>query len=407
VTDAAGVRLATRLDAEVREAEVVDAAQQLIRTPSVTGAEAAVVEVARRWLEARGVATRILGRVAERPNLVADVGRDGGPLLVLNGHVDTVPVSPGEAWDVDPFGAVVDAGRLYGRGALDMKGACGAMMHVLAVLRAAETELPGRVQLQLVSDEEATAYYGTGYLVERMAGGGLPRPDAVLIGEKSDLRVRVAERGQFQFALVFRGRAAHTATARVLGVNPIVHAAAAAIRLDRHLEAYHPAVGHPIISVNMIRGGVAPNQVPAECTLTIDRRLIPGETRESVIAEVEAGLADLARELPGLDWRLVPRTAPDGREEYNPANMTPVDHPLVGQVREAMRAVTGRDPGIFVDWAGATDARLFREAGIPTVVLGGVGSGFHGANEHVRVDSLVALARAYLGVAARVLAADR
>jgi acetylornithine deacetylase/succinyl-diaminopimelate desuccinylase-like protein len=332
---------------------------------------------------------------------VADLGPGAGPLLVLNGHVDTVPIAPGEQWDGDPHAARVADGRLYGRGALDMKGACGVMMHVAAVLRRAGAELPVRVQLQLVADEEATGYYGTGYLVELVQAGRLARPDGVLIGEKSDLRVRVAERGQFQFQLVFRGRAAHTATARVLGVNPIAHAAAAALRLDRPLAAFHPAVGHPVISVNRIQAGVANNQVPAECTLTIDRRVIPGETRESVVAEIEAQLAEVRRDIPDLDWRLVPVTGPDGREEYNPANMTPLDHPLVGLVRAAVGRVTGREAEIFVDWAGATDARLFRDLGIPTVVLGGAGSGFHGANEHVRVDSLLVLARAYLDVIAR------
>jgi acetylornithine deacetylase/succinyl-diaminopimelate desuccinylase-like protein len=393
--------LAERLQAAVSEAEVLDAARALVRTPSVTGDEAAVVDVARRWLASRGVPARVLARAPSRPNLVADVGGAGGPLLVLNGHVDTVPVAPGEGWSGDPYSARVADGRLYGRGALDMKGACGAMMHVAAVLHAAGRDLPARVQLQLVADEEATAYYGTGFLVEQVQAGQLPRPDGVLIGEKSDLRVRIAERGQFQFQLVFRGRAAHTATARVLGVNPIAHAAAAVLRLERALELFHPAVGHPVISVNRIEAGVANNQVPAECTLTIDRRVVPGETRESVVAEIEAAMAEVRRDVPALDWRLVPVTGPDGREEYNPANMTPLDHPLVGQVRAAVQRVTGREAEIFVDWAGATDARLFRDLGIPTVVLGGAGSGFHGADEHVRVDSLLTIARAYLDVAAR------
>ncbi|MGH7263666.1 MAG: M20/M25/M40 family metallo-hydrolase [Candidatus Rokuibacteriota bacterium] len=86
--------------------------------------------------------------------------------------------------------------------------------------------------------------------------------------------------------------------------------------------------------------------------------------------------------------------------EYNPANMTPPDHAFVGCVRARLRDVTGREPALFVDWAGATDARLFRALGIPTVVLGAAGSGFHGADEHVSVDSLVTLARVYLAVAA-------
>jgi acetylornithine deacetylase/succinyl-diaminopimelate desuccinylase-like protein len=387
----------------VRESEVLDAARALVRAPSVTGDEGPAVEAARRWLADRGVPSAVVGRAAGRPNLLADVGDATGPCLVLNGHLDTVPVGPGEGWDVDPLGGEVRDGALYGRGALDMKGACGAMLHAVAVLAGAAPELAGRLQLQLVADEEASAHFGTAYLLERMAAERQARPDWVLIGEKSDLRVRVAERGQFQFRLVFRGRAAHTATARVLGVNPIVHAAATVLRLDRHLEAFHPAVGHPVVSVNRIQAGVADNQVPAECTVTVDRRLVPGETRESVVAEVEAALAEARRRFPELDARLVPVVGPDGREAFNPANMTPLDHPFVGAVRAAGRRVTGREPEVFVDWAGATDARLFRALDIPAVVFGAAGGGFHGANEHARVDSLVTLARVYLEVAADLL----
>jgi acetylornithine deacetylase/succinyl-diaminopimelate desuccinylase-like protein len=364
------------------------------------------MEVAASWLSGRGMAVAIHARVPDRPNLVLEFGASQGPVLTLNGHLDTVPVSAGEQWDFDPFGGRVHAGCLYGRGALDMKGACAVMMHVAEILHRHQGDLRGRLQLQLVSDEEQSGYFGTGYLLERVDAGALARPASVLIGEKSDLRIRVAERGHFQFHVVFRGRAAHTATARVLGVNPIVHAAAATLRLDRPLDKFHPAVGHPIISVNRIEAGQATNQVPAECTLTIDRRLTPGETKESVIADVVAVLETLRREIPSLDYRLVPVKTPDGRDEYSAPSMTALDHPLVAQVQDAYRSVLGQAGEIFVDWAGGTDARLFRACGIPTVVLGASGSGFHGANEHVRVDSLVTLARIYLGVAARLIGPD-
>jgi acetylornithine deacetylase/succinyl-diaminopimelate desuccinylase-like protein len=395
-------RLSQKLQESVEERELVDCARRLIQTPSVTGSERAVMEVAADWLRVRGVDVRPLARDTARPNLVADIGRPG-PLLAFNGHLDTVPIAPGETWTHDPFGGVVHAGRLYGRGALDMKGACAAMMHAVAILRPLADELGSRVQLQLVSDEEESGHFGTQYLVERIDAGELPRPAGVLIGEKSDLRIRVAERGHFQFQLVFRGRAAHTAAARVSAINPIVHAAAAILRLDRPLEAFHPAIGHPIISVNRIEAGLVANQVPAECALTIDRRLIPGESVESVRAEVDAALGDLRREIPSLDWRLVPAKTPDGQDEFSPANITPIDHPFVSAVRDAYRAATGREGEIFVDWGGGTDARLFRARGIPTVVVGGRGSGFHGADEFVEVDSLVTLARVYLATAARVL----
>lgn len=394
------------LVARVDEKEVLDAAQCLIRVPSVSGSETAVMAAASAWLAARGGVGRELARVSDRPNLVCELaGPAPGPVLAFNGHLDTVPVSPGERWETDPFGATVKDGILYGRGALDMKGACGAMMHAFALLSEVREKLCGRVQLQLVCDEERNAYFGTQFLLEQVSAGRLVRPDGVVIGEKSDLRVRIAERGHFEFRIVFTGRAAHTAVARVAAVNPILHAARAALRLDRPLEAYHPAVGHPIISVNGIEAGVAANQVPAQCTITVDRRVVPGETREGVLREVTDVLEEVRREVPELEYEIVPMRAPDGAEQYSDATMTPPDHPFVVEVRAAYQRVTGREAPWFVDWAGGTDARLFRAQGIPTVVLGAQGSGFHGANEHARVDSLVILARVYVALAGSLLGA--
>jgi len=393
-----------RLQADIDEGALLECAQALIRTPSTTGEEAAVMDVAAAWLRRHGLAVRVLAREKGRPNVLVETGSGERPWLVFNGHLDTVPVTAGERWQTDAFGGGVLDGRLYGRGALDMKGACAAMMEAVRVLGRHPGSLRGTVQLQLVSDEEESGYYGTGFLVEQVDAGQLRRPDCVVIGEKSDLKIRVAERGHFQFQLVFRGRAAHTAMARVSGINPIVHAAAAVLRLDRPLNRFHPAVGHPIISVNRIEAGRVHNQVPGECALTIDRRIIPGETQESVTSEVEAQIAELRREMPDLDCRLVPVRTPDGRDEYSPANMTAPDHPFVEQVRATYRDVAGREPELFVGWGGGTDARLFRARGIPTVVLGGVGSGFHGADEYVEIDALRLLARLYLGIAARAVA---
>jgi succinyl-diaminopimelate desuccinylase len=399
-----GKSLAERLQAAIDERELVECARRLIRIQSVTGNEMAVMTAAQQWLEAQGLAARVIAREPARPNIVADIGKPTGRLLVLNGHLDTVPVGPGEGWAHDPFGGEVENGRLYGRGSLDMKGACAAMMCAAVILHRSGAAMAGHLQLQLVCDEEESGFYGTQYLVERADAGELPRPDGVLIGEKSDLRIRIAERGHFQFQLIFRGRAAHTAMARVSGVNPIVHAAAAVLRLDRPIDTFHPAVGHPIISVNRIEAGLVANQVPAQCTVTVDRRLVPGESPDTVAAEVDAACAELRREIPDLDCELVPLRGPEGRVEFSHANMTPLEHPFVGDIRAAYREATSEEAQLFVDWGGGTDARLFRARGIPTVVVGAAGSGFHGADEFARVDSLVTLARVYLATATRMLA---
>jgi succinyl-diaminopimelate desuccinylase len=385
---------------EVRKAisgpEIVQLTQELVRIDSVTGTEANVMRQAQTWLAEHGCAASVFGREDTRPNLVAVVGAGAGPLLAFNGHLDTVPIGSSEEWTEDPLGGVVRNGRLYGRGSFDMKGPCAVMMHVVALLRSAGSRFPGRIQLQLVTDEEKSSHFGTRYLLEEIEAGRLPRPDAVVIGEKSNLKLRLADRGSFPFRIRFRGRSSHTAMARVSGINPIAHAAAAIPMLEAKLERFHAAVGYPIRSVNAIQAGVASNQVPAECTLTVDRRLVPGETKESVLKEIDEILAGVKRSIPELDWQIIPFRRPDGQDEFSPPNLTADDHPFAASVREAYRRVTGRTPDTFVDWGGGTDARIFREAGVPAIVLGPTGDGHHGADEYVDVDALVQLAHIYL-----------
>jgi acetylornithine deacetylase/succinyl-diaminopimelate desuccinylase-like protein len=318
-----------------------------------------------------------------------------------------VPIGSPEEWTEDPLGGVVRDGRLYGRGSFDMKGPCAVMMHVVALLRMMRSRFRGRVQLQLVTDEEKSSHYGTRYLLEEIEAGRLPRPDAVVIGEKSNLKLRLADRGSFPFRIRFRGRSSHTAMARVSGVNPIAHAAAAIPLLEVGLERFHAAVGYPIRSVNAIQAGVASNQVPAECTLTVDRRLVPGETKESVLKEVDEILAGVKRSIPELDWQVIPFQRPDGQDEFSPPNLTAHDHPFAASVREAYRRVTGRIPGTFVDWGGGTDARIFRETGVPAIVLGPTGDGHHGADEYVDVDALVQLAHIYIELSVGMALGDR
>jgi acetylornithine deacetylase/succinyl-diaminopimelate desuccinylase family protein len=383
----------------VSGAEIVRLTQELVRIDSVTGAEAKVMRRAQAWLTEHDCAPSVVGREDARPNLVAHVGAGSGPLLAFNGHLDTVPIGSRDEWNEDPLGGVVRDGRLYGRGSFDMKGPCAVMMHVVALLRSAGPRFPGRVQLQLVTDEEKSSHYGSRYLLEEMGARRLPRPDAVVIGEKSNLKLRLADRGSFPFRIRFLGRSSHTAMARVSGVNPIAHAAAAIPLLEARLEQFHAAVGYPIRSVNAIQAGVVSNQVPAECTLTVDRRLVPGETKESVLKEIDEVLARVKRSIPELYWEVIPFPRPDGQDEFSPPNLTPDDHPFAASVRDAYRRVTGRTPDTFVDWGGGTDARIFREAGVPAIVLGPTGDGHHGADEYVDVDALVQLAHIYLELA--------
>jgi succinyl-diaminopimelate desuccinylase len=381
--------------------EIVALASRLIAIPSTSGEERAVMDDVARWCTEKGLAHEVVSLDANRPNLVITIGGSAnGPLVAMNGHLDTVPVSDPAAWESGPYVPRVsaDGRRLYGRGASDMKSAVAVMLHVLDVLR--DAPLRGRLQAHIVSDEEVGGKYGTIFLLEEMVAGRLPRPDYCLIGEKSDLKVRNAERGLLAVNVTCIGRASHTAAARVTGINAIAKAAKAIVALEQDIDRFHPAVGKPVISINTITAGVAHNVVPGECTFTIDRRLIPGESRESAVAEIVGTLDAIGSEDPDFRYQL----AIDPERDHIAANITDEDSPLVQAIQASVREVTGQEPEYFVAWAGATDGRFYRQAGVDTVGYGPGGENAHGANEAVFIDDLMTQAKVYTETITRLLA---
>ena len=235
--------------------------------------------------------------------------------------------------------------------------------------------------------------------MEAIAKETLPRPTYCLIGEKSDLKVRNAERGLLQVDVTVHGRASHTAAARSTGINAIALAAKAVLALEKDIDRFHSSVGKPVISINTIHAGIAHNVVPGECSFSIDRRLIPGETKESALAEIVDTLDGIAAE----DARFRYTFVVDADGSFIPANITEPDSPLVQAVWNAAAEILQTEPEYFVQWAGATDGRYYRLAGIDTVGLGPGGENAHGANEAVFIDDLVAQARIYARTISQIL----
>jgi acetylornithine deacetylase len=306
------------------------------------------------WCAAHGLDVEILGK--ERPSVVATKrGSGGGRSLLLNGHLDTVGVAGMEA----PFNPRIEDGRLYGRGAYDMKGALAAIL--LATTEA--TGLRGDVIVTLVADEEL-ASIGTEAVVERL------HADAAIVVEPTELRVAIAHRGFVGFELETAGVAAHGSRPD-LGVDAIAKMGpilVALAELDERLQAgsRHPLVGTASLHASLIEGGQELSSFPASCVLTGERRTIPGETSEQVEQELRAIAGD-AR------LRIIASRDPLAAQP---------DHPfveLVGGVAE----VTEYVGALF--W---TDAALFAEAGIPTVLFGPVGEGAHATMEWVDLASL-------------------
>lgn len=386
----------------VDEQGILDIASDLIAIPSTSGEERGVMEFVAGWCAARGLDAQIVAKDPARPNVVVSIGDPAaGPTIAMNGHLDTVPVSDASAWRTDPYDPVINADRtrLYGRGASDMKSATGVMLYLMGLFQNAP--LRGRLQAHIVSDEETSGEFGTLHLLDKVKAGRLPKPDYCLIGEKSDLKVRNAERGILGFDVTFFGRASHTAAARATGINAIAKAAKGVLALEKDIDKFHPAIGKPVISVNMINAGIAHNIVPGECTISVDRRLIPGETRETALAEAKAALDEVAATDPNFRYQI----AEHSLDSYIEANITSEDSPIVKAVQQAVRDVTGEEPEYFVAWAGATDGRFYRQIGIETVGYGPGGENAHGANEAVFIPELVTMACVWAETISNVLGA--
>jgi len=318
------------------------------------------------WCSQRELDVELLGD--ERPTVVATKrGSGGGRSLLLNGHLDTVGVAGMDA----PFEPRIEKGRLYGRGAYDMKGALAAIL--LAATEAAG--LRGDVIVTLVADEEL-ASVGTEAVLERV------RADAAIVVEPTDLRVAIAHRGFVGFELETAGVAAHGSRPD-LGVDaiakmgPIIVALA---ELDAQLQAgpHHPLVGSASLHASLIEGGQELSSFPARCVLTGERRTIPGET----VAQVEDELRAIAG---SAALRIV--------ASRDPLTAKP-EHPFVELVRRTAGV------GEYVGALFWTDAALIAGAGIPTVLFGPAGEGAHAAVEWVELASLDRVREVVLRVAA-------
>ena len=338
----------------------------------VSGAagEERVAHVVAAWCEADGLDVAVDEVAPGRPNVVAVArGSGGGRSLLLNAHTDTVGVAGMDA----PFSARIEDGRLYGRGAYDMKGSLAAAM--VATARARRLGLRGDVILAAVVDEEV-ASIGTERLVEST------RADGAIVAEPTDLRVCVAHKGFVGFEIEVQGRAAHGSRPD-LGIDAIARTGHVLVRLealdaDLRSGSGHTLLGTGSLHASLIEGGQEYSSYPARCLLTGERRTIPGETR----AQVEA---ELARLLEGVEGEA---RVTFGREPLE----TDLEAPVV---ELAVRHARADEVHGIAFW---TDAALLSEAGIPTVVLGPAGAGAHAEVEWVDVASLERCAEVYCSI---------
>ncbi len=381
----------------INPAALVAFTQDLIRIPSLSGEEAAVVEriVAEMrslgfdtvWIDANGSAIGVVN------------GAQPGPTILLDAHCDTVGIAPGSTWTRDPFAANIEEGFLYGRGAADMKGALAAMIYAAGTVD--RSTLAGNVAVSATVMEEVME----GISLETVIAA--VKPDFVVIGEATELNLNRGGRGRAEIHLETIGKPAHSSSPQ-LGVNAVHQM----IKLIDAVESVplgsDPLLGPALLALTDMISDPYPGYsvIPSRCRATYDRRTLPGETAASVTGTI--GEQPRAR---GVQFSA---TIAEGEHhcytgtilrapKFFPAWIFAEDHPFVQGALAGLHAA-GLQPAIRAYRFCTNGASSAGVLGIPTVGFGPAAEGdAHVVDERLSIAELVAAAQGYQGIVVSML----
>jgi acetylornithine deacetylase/succinyl-diaminopimelate desuccinylase len=384
----------------VKKTELEKLVKDLVRIPSHSGVPTREKDIAaflRELLVSEGIEAKLRNAEKDRPNVIAVLkGDGGGKSLMLNGHTDTVP-----AYDMDiaPFDPKINKGKLYGRGALDMKGGLGSMVMTIVALDRVRVRLRGDLYLTAVVGEEEKSE-GTEDIVLRG-----PRADCAIVGEPTDLEIQPSHRGLEWFDVHFYGKAAHGGQAD-RGINAISKAAKFVNLVESDLLPRMRArksryTDPPTLNLGVIEGGQQPSSVADHCVIKVDRRWTPEENLQQVFQEFYDIFDRIKKEDPEFRAELKRNPASIKTMTHVP-NVVSRSHPIVKSLEGAVRDVTGKPAKLTSFW-GWTDAALMTHYGkMPSVIFGPGGAGAHARVEYVLTDDLVKCMRVYEQVAADI-----
>ena len=383
-----------------QEQTVVRLCQELVKQRSYSGEEQGVVKVLKENMEQMGFDSVTVDKYG---NIIGCIkGSRPGPKILFDGHIDTVPVQDAGKWEHDPFAAEIVDDKIYGRGTSDMKGAVAAMTCAAANFAAATgKDFAGEIYVAGVVHEECFEGVAARAISEAV------HPDYVVIGEASQLNLKIGQRGRAEIVVETFGKPCHSANPEK-GINA-VYKMAKVIEAIRTLEpTHHPVLGDGILELTDIKSAPYPGAsvVPEYCRATYDRRLLVGETKESVLDPINALLDKLMAEDPQLK---VKASYAVGREKCHTGNEIEGERFFPGwlydEKDEFVQAVYGElkamgyDPSITQYNFCTNGSHYAGEAGIKTFGLGPSRENLaHTINEYIEIDQLVKVCDCYGGV---------
>jgi len=392
--------------------ELILFTQDIIRFPSLTGEERPLAQFVLARLQEIGLDEAFVDRAG---NVVGVLhGTRPGPNILLNSHLDVVPAGNRQNWGpYDPFGGQIDPeGNIRGRGAADLKGGLSVQVYALKLLKQLRdrgTPLSGTVIFSSVVHEEAAEMLGMDYLLrETLPERDLP-VDVVFLCEPTSLRVVLGHRGKVELVVTTQGRTAHSSTPH-LGINALQKMVPVLDhvfnRMGRNLRS-HPELGESSITItNLLCRPGALSITPDECEISIDRRYMPGESLDEVIAEFDDLFETYRKADPQFratvqPRRFIERTYTGCEKEvqkYHPPWITPRDDPFVMATLRALQGV-GQEAETGY-WKFGTDGSMSAGLlGIPTIGYSGMEERFaHSPEEQVNIGHMITSLEGYAAI---------
>jgi putative selenium metabolism hydrolase len=381
----------------------IDHCQKMIQYPSESGHEKAVAAFVKTVMEGLGYDRVWIDEVG---NVLGLIKGNGPNTIMLEGHLDTVGIGNPDDWKFDPHGGVVDNGRIYGRGTSDMKCALMAMIYGAADLIPKKQTLQGDIVVTGIVCEEEFEGVAQGIVLDQI------KPDLVIIGEASELTVKIGQRGRAEVVVVTHGKSAHSSNPQA-GINAVKKMNRLLLEIETMALPVDEFLGSAIIEVTDIHSEPYPGSsvIPAMCRATLDRRLLPGETEESILDPIKKIITQMGADDPDFSAEVFLAHArqvcytgmPIEAKRFFPAWRFSADKDFVKQALSAL-GEAGLSQGISY-YSFCTDGSQsagFR--GIPTLGFGPSRENLaHVVDEYVEIDQLKKARTGYRAIAAKAL----
>lgn len=379
----------------VNKEELVSFTQQLIRIksvfdPEVPGAnEEKVARFVADYLGEMGLEVHLDEVAPGRPNVIAYLnGNQPGKTLLMEGHTDVVTAGDLEEWTVDPFGAEIKDGRIYGRGSCDTKGNLAAAIAAVKAIQDAKIDFSGRILLCIPVDEEGLMLGIKSFI----AKGWADNVDAAIICEPEENQLCIAQKGALRIAVKVIGKMSHGAMP-LAGINPNWGMAALIMELEKYQTeevkrlGKDEFLGYPSITPTILKapykGEAQINVIPKECFTTLDIRTIPGQNHQDIIEKIQGIIDQLTSERTNF------KATMEVMEE-RPWTLTDMEEPVVKAMAAAYEKITGKVPR-YNGVPGATDGTFLHAWKNIPIITTGAGDRLipHQADEYVDIDELV------------------